>query len=1187
MPTYVDPQTGEHFDNDAEDADARAAQVGLVPKAQYEADNRPALDTAVDTAKAIGYGALRPLQKLSDVAASALGGEPAMGAQHGIDASSDEARRLAQEHPIASQLPLAAEALLPGGPLVQMAAGTLGSAAESTFEGGGQYGEINPDELLKAAALAGAGAAAAPVIKGAVRGIAKGASAAVDGLYGAGEAAAKKATDLGAGKLGGIAAKARDAGVDYAVNAATGGKLPKFVRDPIAGWIKKAVSGHSAEEVAGTGVQRFQQFEGIEGGLTPEMLGAKAQPPIDPESVAMGTGFGPVFQKAEQSASPAMQRARELIERRQGESGHTILGARERHGLAPQAFTSLRAHDEDVLHTRIANLPQSEQLHGTGRDVSKETREGLTAYADDVWNNDLTPDERSALESYTGPDYQGIRSIQKGETPRHLADVGDDYRQAESGRLGNHAKHLDAAVEKLSIDNPTVHGPLYRGIPATPEMLDEVMRHDDFVTSASTSSSYAPGLAYGFTGTKPSNSLLVKFEHVEKGAPLFGEAGMGESEVLLPRGAKYRITRRQKTPDGDLVVTVRQTGQASKDDMRELGSLGSVSFNAPAGRAGKGPNFSLVDVAKSPIGITTGVAGAIGVGNVLARAERKANESVDFDDLKDLKPDDRQAAIVANGPRYAQQATEQAASALEDKTAAYVAAKDSARKRIGEIAAKPSDAQRAYADVALSAIDSASQSLRGAGDTDAADKLDDVSDHLTETAVAHQQKLPVTHDSGELLSQLDHAYDVLRSRDQLPADAQSALDELKQGTTRPELWGQAGDMLADLRHADDAVDQHNIADTSDPDTWRQNLAEHVAGARHQVDVLDKWGVDTEKLTGKLDKLSDALDRGESVAAELSAAGVRSSDQRADPHDQGPAAQIGSAVSQEFGAPVNLDEALAPSMRQALGDQQKAYRYDTALRSVQRGAEVSLKKAARGMAGLGSASENVEPDASNAAFTSGYSDEQAAFEARRSMIEQLGKNPMALADSMASSYGDLVKTHPEVYDQISSMVTRATDILTQAMPPSMLQSIQHPNGLPPSVDDVRAFSRVYMAVTEPDTFLKDLGAGQAWPEQSQAFAKMYPQQWTRLSQEALNAATERGPRLSPQEATYLDITFNVGNNLGGMWSDKGSQAIRDANTARAKSNQEKAKSLGQPKPAATAPNPATAALSAGPSSTPVS
>lgn len=1194
MPTYVDPKTGEHFDNDAENADALARRVGLVPKAQYEADNRPFLESAGEAVQAVGNTMLRPLEALGE---ALPGGHQAEANKRIADTwspSSEDSRRIAQEHPIASALPLAGEALLPGGPLVQAAAGTLASAAEGTFQRGGQYGEIDPNELLTAAALGGGTAALAPaarLVGRAGAAVAEGGAGLIQkaGKYGASKLGRELTQDAvgdavgSAFHAGGVVAGAHVGGLPGAlVGGYVGRRLNRKYGDKIVDAIYNASKG---ADKAGLGARTASGVEEAVAGM------AEANPawkPIDPEAVAMGTGFGPIFRKAEDAMSPTLKRAKEILAKREQQAGHTILGARERHGLAPQAFPSVRALDEERLHQSIANLPESgwikpggeasHSMHGVN--VPRDVRDKLTAHSNEIYADKMSQAERDAIDAYTGGEYQNIRAIQKGEAPA-------SFDAKHDATLRTKAADLDTAVDKISIENPTQHGPLYRGLPATPEMLDELMRHDEFVTSASTSSSYAPGMAMGFAGNKPTNSVLIKFEKVDHGAPLFGEAGMGESEVLLPRGAKYKVTGRHRTEDGELLVTVKQVGKASPDEMRDLGALGAVTFSP--GKPGRtpGPNFSLGDVAKSPIGVTTGIGAAIGVGNVLARAERRANESTSFDDLDELPEPDRRAAIASNAPRYLQQANDSTVNALEGKTEAYVAAKGLARKRLSDLSADPSDAQRAYADTALTAIDGASQSLRDHGDGATAKALDQVADSLTEVSAAHREKAPIDHDSGELLGQLDHAYSILRAHGALPPDAQSALQELEQGTTRPELWGQAADMLADTRQADDGVDKHDITDSSDPDTWRQNLAEHIAAARHQVDVLDKWGVDTEKLTGKLDELSDAIDRGEAVTAEMHAAGIRSSDGRTDAWDQGPAADILGSVSQEMGGDVDVDSVLAPSARQALEQQQKAYRYDSALRSVQRGADLTLKRAARGMVGLGSTTQKVDPDASNAAFSEGYSDEMAAFDAKRSMIQQLGKDPMALADSMSTSYGELVKTHPEVYDQISSMVVRATDILTEAMPPSILQSIQSPRGLPPSIDDVRTFSRIFMTITEPETYLRDLGAGQAWPEQSQAFAKMYPQQWSKLSETALQAAQQRGPELSPQDATYLDITFNVGNNLGGMWSDSGAKAIRDAVTAAKQQRQSKA---GKPPPGpagATIPTMATQALGAGPSSTPVS
>ena len=1182
MPVFVDPKSGERFANVPDEDIARAQQeYGLIPEAEFQSrqgqDSKSFGESAGESVQAFANTIMRPLEAIGEALPRSEMARIGERVGDSWSPSSGESRQIAQEHPIASALPLAGEALLPGGPLVQAAAGTIGAAAEGTFQHGGEYGEVDPSELAMAA-----GMSVLPIAGGAaVRRLGQTATAATEGiskgLRGAGKAAGEKLAELGAGKVGQFA---KDEAVDYAVNAATGGLLPRFARGAAGRAIKKLLRG--GEDLTGTGLQRWQQFEG----LTPEMLGA-ARPAINPESVAIGTGFGEVFERAAQEASPAFKRAKELIERaraRADQTGSVALkggwetgNARVDAGLRDRLERVLKAAEEagGAIDKRRLGWAAGLQ-HQPDWEVETLERQGILRKApkspkDPVDTRyEFVPQTRSKPVAAVAAEARGSESSASGEAKFALGGPG--FRGQAKLLRGSASKY---GAEARDIADTAVRGKSLKELGA----LDDGFREGTI-----------PWLKND-PHFREHGTVADNFGASDGGLPQFTVEADGR--VFLSNGRHRLIAARELGLDS-IEGVIRKWGPRGGEKWVYRGPIKiqpmpPESSWAERGFAsvGEGPNFSLGDIAKSPMGVVTGLGAAGLAGNVLARAERRANEAVSFDDLDDLSEPDRRAALVANGKRYTQQANQDAVDALDAKTSAFLAARDSARARLGEAAGEPTEAQRAYADQALGAIDIASSALRTAGDAERASKLSEYADRLTEVSVAHQQHLPVDHDPGKLLDTLEGARATLGANQAaLPTEAQDALTELTKGTADPALWGDAAGILLELRAADDSADAENVLDTSDPDRWRDALREHLLGARQQADVFARLGVDTEKLEASIDKLSEAVDRGDAVSAELKAAGVADFDAGAEPGNEGPMGEILAAAAREAGFSGPLDEVLNPSLKQALQEQQRAYRYDTAIRAAQRGAEVAIKKAARGAVGWDGAPES-DADAVVTAFSEGYEDEVAAFEARRDLIQRISDDPMALASAMTGSYGELGKTHPEVFDEMSSMVSRAASTLVAAMPPSMLNSLQNPTGLLPSVDDVRAFARVYMTVTEPTTFLHDLGAGQAWPEQSQAFARMYPGQWQALSEQAVMLAKERGPALSPQDATYLDITFGIGNTIGGLWSDAAADSIRSA-IAQAEEEKQQQQSKPQPqKPGSGMPTSATAPLLSGPSNVPVS
>lgn len=293
--------------------------------------------------------------------------------------------------------------------------------------------------------------------------------------------------------------------------------------------------------------------------------------------------------------NPAIERARARI----SQGGHTVLGKRS--ALAPERFRATRAVDEEMLQRSIRELPPvtlAELPH-----LSRDLVDKLDAATTNRWLK-LTEKERAAVDAYAGNSYQSIRTLQKGEP---LANDAPSFVE----RIKRQTSDLTKAEKKLALKNPTQYGPLYRGIAATPDMLDELMRHDQFITSASTSSSFNPMIALGFGGTD--KKIVFRFNSLEKGASLMGEAGSREQEVLIPMGQKFRVTGRKKLNDNTLLVEVEQIGKASAKDTDELGSLGAVQFRPGKTRPGE----VLAEIAKSPLGIGTGAAGAIGAARLM------------------------------------------------------------------------------------------------------------------------------------------------------------------------------------------------------------------------------------------------------------------------------------------------------------------------------------------------------------------------------------------------------------------------------------------------------------------------------------------------------------------------------------------------------------------------------------------
>lgn len=330
---------------------------------------------------------------------------------------------------------------------------------------------------------------------------------------------------------------------------------------------------------------RGGKFTPPAGGITGGVPGVPSMPPAN-EGAVRGVAH-PSLSAAGQSA---VDRARTRIQ----QGGYNQLGSR-----APlPADPAQRAAAVGKLQQSVSQLPDAGSLY----DMPQAAYPGDEAHAA---IQALTYEQRKALRDYTGSQYKQIRSALRGE--------------------GEHASAplVQEALEKLYIPEPTKSGPLYRGLSVSDEGLNAALSQGEFTTSSITSTSANPVKGMGFArsagmqGRTDLHPLIIKFNKADKGAPV----NSGESEFLLPPGGHYRVTGRQQV-EGVLMLEVEQVGKASDQQMSELGALGSVDLGPS--RGGDGSNFSLGDVAKSPMGVVTG-AGAAGLAinaAVKARAEQ-------------------------------------------------------------------------------------------------------------------------------------------------------------------------------------------------------------------------------------------------------------------------------------------------------------------------------------------------------------------------------------------------------------------------------------------------------------------------------------------------------------------------------------------------------------------------------------
>jgi hypothetical protein len=234
----------------------------------------------------------------------------------------------------------------------------------------------------------------------------------------------------------------------------------------------------------------------------------------------------------------------------------------------------------------------------------------------------LSKDEIAAVDSFA-TDYRAAGMLEQGMPDEQILAQLPEYTSEGLAELRQRMPTLKAAWRKLSVWNPTSDKPLVKGMSLTDSEIQSLVSKGEWSSPNSTYATWDPSVARKFAGRNVSQGkrpVLLVYDGVPTAVPSVGGVKkydtlsnaerLGE-EMIIPRGITFKVSL---GPVEDGVQTIHLRGPAE-------GEAGYVNFS---GRTGS--NFSLGDVAKSPMGLVTG-AGGVGLAinaAVKARAEEKA-----------------------------------------------------------------------------------------------------------------------------------------------------------------------------------------------------------------------------------------------------------------------------------------------------------------------------------------------------------------------------------------------------------------------------------------------------------------------------------------------------------------------------------------------------------------------------------
>lgn len=169
---------------------------------------------------------------------------------------------------------------------------------------------------------------------------------------------------------------------------------------------------------------------------------------------------------------------------------------------------------------------------------------------------------------------------------------------------------------------------------------------------------------------------------------------------------------------------------------------------------------------------------------------------------------------------------------------------------------------------------------------------------------------------------------------------------------------------------------------------------------------------------------------------------------------------------------------------------------------------------------GSAAANVFSD---------WSKDPYSYKTDTQKIVSLSKDPEALADKIADSFGSLATSHPQVFSDILGQQYKAVMFLASKAPTVPRRGIAASKNYVPSEDQVWEYSLYWSAVMDPESVAEAISTGTAKAQQLEALQVVYPQKYLELKEtvlEELNRMDELGLPVSINGRAMIDQLLNT-------------------------------------------------------------
>lgn len=165
----------------------------------------------------------------------------------------------------------------------------------------------------------------------------------------------------------------------------------------------------------------------------------------------------------------------------------------------------------------------------------------------------------------------------------------------------------------------------------------------------------------------------------------------------------------------------------------------------------------------------------------------------------------------------------------------------------------------------------------------------------------------------------------------------------------------------------------------------------------------------------------------------------------------------------------------------------------------------------------------------ARFMGKEDDPVSAWQGKAEIINGVVADPTTVARTMAENLGDLPRQQPEIFGKMVAQTMATVEYLHERMPGSAGKSALDPDGYPPTFEEISEWAGHWVGALHPLDSLDDLASNELVPEQMEAVQALWPEGYAMFQSTAMkeiHSLSQKGGVIPIEALEQIDSALDL-------------------------------------------------------------